>query len=179
MVYPHEEPLSEEQTEYLKKVYYSGAFFGRDRLFSLIRDFKPHIYREQMWKWLQSQKTQQITQQVKKQKDIRPIRATKSSTLQVDLLDMSSRPDRGNKFILNVIDLYSRFVWSYPLKNKTPAKIKEHVQSIISEYPSLKIITCDNGLEFVKLDTIPNVKVIRGLPSVPTSQASIESFHKT
>ncbi|CAF3626874.1 unnamed protein product [Rotaria sp. Silwood1] len=47
--------------------------------------------------------------------------------LQIDLIDMRTRPDKISPdivycWILNCIDHFSKFSWAYPLKNKTAAK---------------------------------------------------------
>ena len=59
--------------------------------------------------------------------------------------------DRGFKFILTVVDYYSRKVWLRALKNQTSINVRNALVEIVQEtktYP--KIIQADNGSEFQK-----------------------------
>ena len=75
--------------------------------------------------------------------------------VQVDLMDISKffRENEGAHYIFNAIDIFSRFLWAYPIKNKkatsTLEPIKKVIEQIKSKYPNNIItITCDNGSEF-------------------------------
>ncbi len=135
--YPHELLLTKEQDEYLKKLYYTDKnFFGRDRLFKLVekqlseKALVPRIYKAQVSNWLKQQQVHQRTTKPPKQTKSRPIRASKSAILQIDLIDMSGNPSRGNNFILNVIDIFSKYVWSFPLKKKEAKLVKTKLEDI-------------------------------------------------
>jgi hypothetical protein len=76
-------------------------------------------------------------------------------TLQMDLMDISkfSRKNHGYKFILNIIDVWSRHVWSYAIKNKKPETIYPALDKVLFRirrgYPHNVItITSDMGSEF-------------------------------
>ena len=160
-MYPHEQPLSQQQEAYLKKLYYEKQFlFGRDRLFSVVQEQKevPRIYRAQLAKWLKQQKTHQITTKPPKETSTRPRRASKSSNLQMDLLDMTGRPYRGFNYVLVVVDIFSRYAWVFPIKTKSVNEIKPKVASIIQKYPNFKVIQSDQGTEFKF--SLPGVKRI-------------------
>ena len=72
--------------------------------------------------------------------------------MQADLMDLMkfSRYNKGYKYILNIIDIYSRFVWSFPLKTKKPDEIVPHIESVIKQIPKnhYKSIRYDQGNEF-------------------------------
>lgn len=74
--------------------------------------------------------------------------------IQADLADFSKfkKQNNGVTFLLNCVDIYSRYAWSFPLKNKkssTVAKALENVFININEYYPMKIsITVDGGSEF-------------------------------
>src|SRR4051794_30945220 len=55
--------------------------------------------------------------------------------LQLDLMDVSKfyKWNKPTKFLLNVVDVYSRYAWSYPLKSKDGKPIAEIVDNILSE----------------------------------------------
>ena len=74
----------------------------------------------------------------------------------MDLMDVSKfyKWNKPTKFILNVVDVYSRYAWSYPLKSKDGTVISEIVDSLLEEITKLfpnKIITLttDSGTEFI------------------------------
>ena len=68
----------------------------------------------------------------------------------MDLADLSSlsKCNDKHKYILDVIDIFSRFAWSVPLKDKTGTSITIALKSL---FQSRKPITLqsDKGAEFV------------------------------
>lgn len=69
---------------------------------------------------------------------------------QIDLIDMSahSRLNSDVTFILNVIDHFSKFLWSRPLKNKSAELVKFELQNIILQESAPDVLSSDNGGEF-------------------------------
>lgn len=75
--------------------------------------------------------------------------------LMADLMDVSAyaAQNGGTMFVLHVIDLYSRFLWSFPLRRKTPESIAEHLRSVLEtvreKFPKAVIsLSTDSGSEF-------------------------------
>jgi len=70
--------------------------------------------------------------------------------LQIDLMDFSnlSKFNSGYSFLLNVIDIFSKFLWSIPLKNKSGENVAYHIQNIIMSEGVPRVIASDNGTEF-------------------------------
>lgn len=82
------------------------------------------------------------------------IRAPTYGYLQADLMDYTKFDYQNHRFkyILCVIDVYSRYGWAVPLKNKTNAVVEEVMSKLlleISKQHKLISITSDNGPEFV------------------------------
>lgn len=71
---------------------------------------------------------------------------------QVDLVDMGKwRVKYGQvtyRYILTVIDVFSRYVWLRPLKGKHSADIARHLEDIYNEHGPPKVIQHDQGKEF-------------------------------
>jgi hypothetical protein len=67
-----------------------------------------------------------------------------------DLADISSlsKFNKGIKFLLVVIDIFSRFVWVQPLKNKTGKKVVEGFKQILQKGRKCKKLRTDKGSEF-------------------------------
>ena len=78
-----------------------------------------------------------------------------NDVMQMDLLDFQKLKTRnkGYSWILNLIDVFSRKLYTRPLKNKTMGSVKEALTAILHQIQSdkkdfPKTIMSDNGLEF-------------------------------
>ena len=74
----------------------------------------------------------------------------RDNILGVDLADMQSlsRYNKGIKYLLCVIDLFSKYAWVIPLKDKKGTSIVNGFQKIISEGRKPNKIWTDQGSEF-------------------------------
>ena len=70
---------------------------------------------------------------------------------QADLVDISSlaRFNKEYKFLLTCIDVFSKFAWVVPLKNKTGEFLVNGVQSILDLGRSPEKLQTDKGTEFL------------------------------
>ena len=70
-----------------------------------------------------------------------------------DLVDMKqfSRKNNGFKFLLTVIDVYSKYAWIIPLKTKTGKEMINAFEKIIKVRQPEKLWT-DVGKEFINKD---------------------------
>jgi len=96
--------------------------------------------------------TTQITKQFKR--DTRLFTTIVASSpkhqYQLDLADFSrlSSVNGGFKWMFMYIDVYSRFLWIIPMKNKSQDSVVEAFQSIISQHKPQNV-TSDNGSEYI------------------------------
>lgn len=70
---------------------------------------------------------------------------------QADLVDVSrlSKYNKGFKFLLTCIDVFSKYAWVVPLKNKSGQSLVEAFQQIFKTGRQPKIaLQCDKGTEF-------------------------------
>ena len=70
---------------------------------------------------------------------------------QADLVDISSlaRFNKGCKFLLTCIDVFSKFAWVVPLKNKSGETLVNGFQSILDLGRSPEKLQTDKGTEFL------------------------------
>lgn len=70
---------------------------------------------------------------------------------QADLLIMSnySRQNGGFKYILNIIDCFSKYAWSVPLKKKSGKEVSVAFETILRGRRKPKLLHVDRGKEFV------------------------------
>ena len=73
------------------------------------------------------------------------------SEWRADLVDMSSlaRFNRGYKFLLTCIDVFSKFAWVVSLRNKTGESLFNDFQSIVDRGRSPEKLQIDKGTEFL------------------------------
>ncbi|CAF3196073.1 unnamed protein product [Rotaria socialis] len=105
--------------------------------------------------------------------------------LQIDLIDMRTRPDKISSdlvycWILNCIDHFSKFSWAFPLKTKSADEVATRLRELFFVFGPPRLLHSDNGREFVS-SVITELKVlfrdlcfIRGRPRHPQSQGCIE-----
>lgn len=70
---------------------------------------------------------------------------------QADLVEMGvhSSQNKNYKFLLTVIDTFSKFAWAIPIKNKTGSSVTEAMKSIFDESKRIpKNLQTDDGKEF-------------------------------
>src|SRR5271167_1473690 len=70
---------------------------------------------------------------------------------QMDLVDMQdkSKSNEGYKYILTVIDIFSRYAWAEPLKTKSPQHVMPALKRIFEQgRKPMKKVQSDQGLEF-------------------------------
>jgi hypothetical protein len=113
-------PLSKYQLELLNKVFYTEKMmFGRVKLFAYLKDKYPDkaISRRQISEWLSNQEVNQLYHPSKgKAKDIKSSMTTPNTILAIDLVNMEKQEVNGFKYLLNGIDMGSRFVYSQAMK---------------------------------------------------------------
>ena len=120
-------PLTINQLQILNKEFYDNLnFFGRDKLFNLLRnkygDDSPS--RRQISDFLKNQEVNQLYSPSKgKPKSFKSSMTTPNKILAMDLVNMEKFQIRGYKYLFNAIDMSSRYNYSVALKNKTDAEV--------------------------------------------------------
>lgn len=66
---------------------------------------------------------------------------------QADLVDMNNYPDKGFKYILTVIDCYSKYLWAVPVKTKNGSDVTAAMTGVLRERAPKNLQT-DRGTEF-------------------------------
>ena len=71
-------------------------------------------------------------------------------TWQADLVDMQkfARENNGYKYLLTVIDVFSKYAWALPLKQKTGSEVMEAMNTILKAGRTPKNLQVDQGTEF-------------------------------
>jgi len=112
--------LTREHLEMLTKEFYGNYyFFGRDKMFNLLRN--KHEDESPSWRqindWLKQQEINQIyTPSKGKAKTFKCSMTSPNKILAMDLVNMEKFQVRGFKYLFNVIDMSSRYLYSVALK---------------------------------------------------------------
>lgn len=142
---------------YLDKVYYdvssAGAYVGPSKLYQVVKaKGVNNIGKYTVKKWLQNQEDYSLQKPARKSfRKARVVINKVDEMYDLDLADVSSLSKYNNqvKFLLICIDIFSRFLWVQPLKNKTGKEVVKALNKIFSEGRTCTKLRSDKGTEFV------------------------------
>ena len=104
----------------------------------------------------------------------------------LDITDIPNEIDNTEykKYLLNIVDHFSKMCKTYILTNKTANNILDKLFDFIKLYGTPKSIGIDNGKEFNNLlindfCTNNNISIVHGLPYKPHPQGVVERLHRT
>ena len=106
--------------------------------------------RRQVDDWLKQQEINQIyTPSKGKAKEIKSSMTTPNKILAMDLVNMEKFEVRGFKYLLNCIDMSSRFIYSsVALKSKEENEVLKGFKKIFNK-SKIRAVRSDNGSEFI------------------------------
>jgi hypothetical protein len=144
--------------DYLKKIYFDpkhpAAFAGPQKLYKLVKnEGKFNIGMHRIRKFLHNQESYSLHKPVRRHfQRNHVVSAGKDDLWMADLIDMVKFADwnKGFKYILLVIDTFSKYVWLQPLKYKTGEDVAKAFQKIFetSKRSPAKLMT-DKGLYYL------------------------------
>jgi len=178
-------PLSNDMKDKLHEIYYTDKqLFGRDRLFEIIKEKDLPISRRQIMQWLKHQQVHQLTQKTKKVSKVQStILKAPFQQIGIDLIDMNKLKFNNYRYILTAVDLFSKYAWVLPMKNKneTLKYLKQMIDSMPKKPASIR---SDNGTEFKNRDVANYLKGERitqifSLSYTPQSNGQVERFNGT
>ncbi len=179
--------MDQAKEELLKKIYYdpSTGLSSAMALYNRVRAQK--ITFKEVKDWLKKQETTQIFQPTEKTKIIYPpIVGRQDGEYQSDLMFLTQYKTKnsGYHIILNFIELTSRKAYSYKLKKKTGDEIVDAFKKFINAAGDVKMITVDNGSEFIskkwkETAKANNIEMVYSDVGDKTKMGKVERFNKT
>lgn len=140
--------------ELLSKIYYNpqnpGSFGGVNKLYEFARRENTDINKNEVENWLKSQNVYTLHKPIRKRFKRNKIYVSYiDEQWECDLVDMKqySRQNNGYKFILVIIDSFSKYLFALPLKTKTTLEVIKEFKNIFKTRKPTKIRS-DRGLEF-------------------------------
>lgn len=140
----------------LEDLYYdlskAGAYIGTDKLYRVLKSKGiTHIGKHTVRKWLHSKDDYSLRRELRHSfRKARVVVSGIDDQFDMDLADVSSISDENDdvKYLLFVIDIFSKYFWVEPLKNKTARDVLKALQSILDKGRKCKKVRSDNGKEF-------------------------------
>ena len=174
--------------ELLQKLYYDPltGFQSQNKLYKKAHAIDATITNSKVKKFLDEQSTAQITKQVKRNKVFSTILSSNTrGNYQADLFMLPNpTQNKGYKYLLTMIDVYSRYVFVAPLKTKTGEVVLDAFKMLFKESGICRNLNLDLGSEFVYAPFVNycesnNIKLWYSNPEQSNKNAIIERFHRT
>ena len=146
--------MKEDLDNLLHQIYYDpknpGAYASVQKLFEQARLHSPTVTFNQVKDWLSGELAYTLHKPARINFQRNPILVCAyDEQWQADLVDMQefSKQNNGYKYIITVIDIFSKYAWAVPLKDKTAPSVLEAFNQIFLERRPTKLQT-DQGREF-------------------------------
>ena len=147
---------NKDSLDFLSDYYFNTkspvAFTSQLALYREARKCYPSLIFHQVKTWLQSKDTNILHKPVRYNFPRNRVIVTGiDDQWQADLVDISSLVhfNKGYKFLLTCIDVFSKFAWVITLKNKSRESLVNGFQSILDLGRSLEKLQTDKGTEFL------------------------------
>jgi len=167
------------------------GFVGADALYKKLKQVFSNIERKDVEIALRTIQAHQQNRPVHKAKVVKPIVIKHAfSVFQIDLVDFQKLAKYNDNYnwLMNIIDLHSKFVYSIPLKNKTIDQVVPAIEALLlqlsEEAQVPAVVQTDNGSEFISNESEAmyerlGIKHLTSLSHTPQSQGAIERFNRT
>lgn len=159
--------VSDKHAKILSKLYYKdGMTFGRDALYHHLKTLYPdgspqekdRPPRRVVMKWLSKQKLQQEFAQTRSGGTTNYFVPTKPfKSMSIDLIDFNFKPSGNLRYIIVLVDNFSRKMFTTPITAKTAEKSAKGMEKLFEQiktqngqtaFDSIKYINSDDGSEF-------------------------------
>jgi transposase InsO family protein len=178
--------IPENKDEALMEIYKTFKMNGRDSFYEAVRQ-KYYISRADCFEFLKKQETYQLHVLQKRESSIKPLFIKKINSLwQFDLIilkNLSSPQNNNVKYILTVIDVFSRYAFVKGLTTKKKDGIQKAFEEFFLQngnYPAS--VQSDNAKEFIALTPFFHnlgIKHIFSETYLPQQNSYIERFNRT
>jgi hypothetical protein len=171
----------------LREIYYNTktGFLSLNKLWQRVKEEGIPLSQNDVKRFLEQQKPYELTKQVVKPKEFSNVYADHVlQSTQLDIMIYDRFEFHHYKYVLGIIDVYSRYVGCRAMTNMRMETVMEKVQDIFDNdfhgYP--ENINCDNQFNvpaFVDFFTSKGTHLWFSQPSQPFKNAVIERFNRT
>ena len=179
----------EAVSDVVKKMYKSSKGSGVRKIYHKLKNSYSGVAERDVQKVLaKSSVHQRLNVRFENKARLRPVRAkTVQIRHQIDLVDMkrlrTKYKGKTYKYVLSIIDVFSRYHWLVPLQTKKSSHLACELLRIYTEHGAPRVIQHDQGREFegavAALCKKLSIKVVKGRPYHPQSQGKVERAHRS
>ena len=129
-----------------------GSFSGLETFFRALKNEGQKPKKSKIKNWLLQQDAYTLHKPArKKYPRNRVIAFGIDDCWQMDLVDMSNIAEENDdiNYLITCIDVFSKYVWVVPLKNKTGAAVAEGFKEILNDGRTPNNLQTDKGTEFL------------------------------
>ena len=88
---------------------------------------------------------------------------------------------KTDRYILSLLDVFSRFHWLCPLQAKHSCRVKENIKKIFAVHSILQTLQSDNGKEFKgsvkRFCRMLKIRMVQARPYNPKAQGKVGHSH--
>ena len=171
--------------ENLKEIFYNPktGYISLDKLYQKIKDNKINLTYKQVKDFYESQALTQVMKPIRKSKKFNSIYANYPRNMyQMDIIIYERYTYHIYKYILVVIDIYSRYASARAMTNRRMETIIENFNDIIKEMGKPDKLECDNEFnkkEFIDVLKADNIIPIFSHPDELHKNSIVERFNGT
>ncbi|VDH97045.1 Hypothetical predicted protein [Mytilus galloprovincialis] len=132
--------MNEELDSLLSKYYYDvggpASYASAEKLYHIVNAEGKKVGRYKIRRWLNSQDNYSLQKTPRRSfKRIRVYTTGMNNLWDADLMDLKqfSKENENFKYVLVVVDCFSRYLWLQPLKNKTGDEVTSAFKKIFTE----------------------------------------------
>jgi hypothetical protein len=169
----------------LKKLYYNASegFISADKLLRKAILKGMNVNKKQIDEFLKKQYTYQVTKQQHKPKEFSSIISPSVlNNIQIDLMIYDRFEIHKYKYILMIVDVYSRYVTAIPLTTRKFPIIMSKIKETFNKWGIPKNINCDNEFnthEFNEYAITNDITVFFSQPDEINKNAIVERVNRT
>ena len=163
---------------------FSGSFLGVHSFYKALKAENPSVKKKDVENFLKTSDVYTLHKPINKPKQYRRVYTKGINYMyQIDLVDMSkySRENNGFKFLITMIDSFSKYAWVIPIKNKEGVNVYKGLKAILLVNRPQKI-QMDRGSEFYN-KTFLNMLTVFGIKWYSTNSeikaGIVERFNRT
>ena len=174
----------EDVNKVIDSEYNDCHYYGRDKLYHLIKSKYVGISRNDIMSYIANNQTNQLHSRPKlRNLTIKPIIVKRPrERLQIDFIEISKDDkhlNMGYRYVLTCIDCFSKYAFCYPTKSRKKGYFK-YIRDLVEKY-NFSVIQSDKEFDSTDMRNLCEEKSITHIisrPYKPSSNGAIESFNK-
>lgn len=143
--------LTKDNEQILNNAYYDKrtGFISAPRLYKKLKEEGHKFTLKEVQEFIKSQEVHEVFEKADETKILFPITSESAHDYQSDLAFMPQlkQKNKGYSILLTIINVMTRKLYAYPLKNKT--EVTEKFEEFINIVKKINNLTTDNGSEYV------------------------------